>query len=61
VSDKTAIAQAIEAIGSYLWLGNNLHNIKAAPDQFREMYEAANQDGRAAYDRLVAIEKAGEK
>lgn len=36
------------AIDGFRWLGNNLHNIKEAPDGFREMYEAALKDAEEA-------------
>jgi hypothetical protein len=46
---RALIANLQRAIGSFLWLGNNLHNIKASPDKFREFYEAALEDARPAY------------
>lgn len=33
-----------KAIGGFLWLGNNLHNIKADPERFKTLYEAALAD-----------------
>jgi hypothetical protein len=46
---------ALLAIGGFLWLGNNLHNIKASPDEFRQMYESAVEDAQPVYDRLGTL------
>jgi hypothetical protein len=43
----------VKALGSFIWLGNNLHN--AGTDTFREMYEAALSDARRAYELGSAI------
>lgn len=48
--------RVLEALGGFIWIGNNLHNIKADPDNFREFYEAALTDARPVYDALAAID-----
>jgi hypothetical protein len=56
--DANLIAQApalLRAIGGFLWLGNNLHNIKHDPDRFRQIYEAAMADAKPAYDKAMMI------
>lgn len=36
------------ALGGFVWIGNNLHNIKSDPERFRSFYEAALEDAREA-------------
>jgi hypothetical protein len=45
---RAALDGLVEAMGGFLWLGNNLDNITLAPLRFHEMYEAAMDDARAA-------------
>lgn len=49
---QQAVREAAEAIGGFLWLGNNLHN--SGTETFREMYGRAMLDARPVYNRLVA-------
>ena len=46
--EREAGQDAIKALGSFIWLGNNLHN--SGTDTFREMYRAALADARTAYE-----------
>lgn len=48
VLSRVGAWELYRAAGSVVWLGNNLHNIKAAPDQFRGFYEAALKDAEDA-------------
>jgi hypothetical protein len=41
-------AKAVAALGSFLWLGNNLHN--SGTETFRELYRAALEDAETAYE-----------
>lgn len=50
---RAALDKATRALGSFLWLGNNLHN--ADTDMFREMYRAALDDARTAYEAGAAL------
>jgi hypothetical protein len=50
---RDALRVAIKALGSFLWLGNNLAN--AGSDVFSEMYIAALGDARAAYEAAAAL------
>jgi hypothetical protein len=43
-----AAPDLLTAVNGFRWLGNNLHNIKAAPDSFRGLFEAALEDAIAA-------------
>lgn len=45
---RDALEAAHKALGSFIWLGNNLHN--AGTPTFRDMYRACLEDAVAAYN-----------
>jgi hypothetical protein len=46
--EREALRAAHAALGSFIWLGNNLHN--SDTDTFREMYMACLSDAVTAYN-----------
>jgi hypothetical protein len=46
-----ALSEAHAALGSFIWLGNNLHNSDTAT--FREMYRACLSDAVTAYNATL--------
>ena len=50
-----ALRAAMLALNGVKWLGNNLHNIKADPDRFREFYEAMQEVATAALAQCAAL------
>lgn len=47
-TERDALKAAHAALGSFIWLGNNLHN--SDTDTFREMYMACLEDAVAAFN-----------
>ncbi len=52
-----ALERAQEGLGSFLWLGNNLHNWDTPT--FREMFVAALTDARRGYDDIAVLRARG--
>lgn len=48
----------LRALGGFLWLGNNLHNIRGDPEPFRHFYEACLGDAK---DAIARIEKEADR
>lgn len=49
---STDLEKTVEALGGFLWLGNNLHN--SHTETFKEFYGHAMVDARPIYEALVA-------
>lgn len=52
---EARLRAAEEVINGFRWLGNNLHNIKADPERFEDLYRAALDDVER-YDDKAAKE-----
>lgn len=48
VAIANRLAESQAALRGFKWLGNNLHNITADPDQFKRFYESALADAENA-------------
>jgi len=55
MTQKEKINEIIKALGSFIWLGNNLHNYHTR--EFLEMLYDAIQDAREAYSLALELEQ----
>lgn len=52
-ADREVAEDVAKAIGGFLWLANNLHNVDSP--QFVGMFRAAAEDARPIYEKYAAI------
>ena len=52
---KEKLDKILKALGSFIWLGNNVHNLFT--EDFKEMFKASVEDAREAYQLVLEIQK----
>lgn len=54
-ASRELLAKLEKAVGGFRWLGNNLHNVRDSPAEFKKLYKAALVDADACLPELARL------